>query len=197
MGDHRFHVAQLPGVEHLLHAPFGRGSASLMTDLEEDIGIPGGFDRGDSVFHRVGEWLLHVYVLARRRCLLDQVSMALMRSGDEHTLDLGIGQELLQGPRRPAAMLGCKLISAFGLAGVAGHDLCHPAFRDRIRQCRSPPAETDAAQPDLVRQDSPSIRKGDPICCVISGRKPPDQHDDPGEHAGLLVGDAAWGPARR
>ncbi len=155
-----------------------------MTDLEDDAPGGGCLDTCPAIDHGGGEWLLHEDVLAGGRRLLDEVAVTPVGGGDQDTLYLIVGQQLLERGGGPATVTGGECGPALLTPGETGDDLGHTTPIDRIGQLRAPPAETDTAQSHLVIHARAPFRA---IIYVVSygiDRRLPAPANTPGRDAG-------------
>jgi hypothetical protein len=78
-----------------------------------------------------------------------------MRGGDEHTIDLGIGQQIVEGVGLPASELAGERRPPRLAPGVATGDGDVGDLPHSLGQHLPPPAESDASESHLLHAAAP------------------------------------------
>jgi hypothetical protein len=87
--------SELTIVDHLLQPTIRRLTTSVVAHLEHDAGIGCGLGRPLGLGDGERERLVAKHMFACRRCLDNEIGVRRVWCRDEHTLDIGIGQDLL------------------------------------------------------------------------------------------------------
>ena len=153
VGEIRLHeadAAELAGLDGLAHRADARHQPRAVADRDADaVGLFQRLD-GEAFLQRAGDRLLGVDVLAGLGDLARERQMLLVRHGQDHALDLRIGQERGEVGRASHAEFLLEGRAAFLGAAEALNDLDRIGRADCAGQHLGPAAEADDADFDAI-----------------------------------------------
>ena len=152
------HLSELSSIHHCFDGPVGREAAAIVAHLENSPRGLTGRNGAISFSHRQGERLLRIHVFSGLGGFHDEIGVGAVWRGNEHTVDLGVGQQIVELAHLCAAVLLDKCCPFLGRRGKTGHNLGSPGPGCRRRQFVSPPSETDRSK--SYRHQRPPFASG-------------------------------------
>ena len=153
VGEIRLHeadAAEFAGLDGLAHRADARHQPRAVADRDADaVGLLQRLD-GEAFLQRAGDRLLGVDVLAGLGDLARERQMLLVRHGQDHALDLRIGQQGGEVGRASDAEFLLEGRAAFLRAAEARDDLDRIGCADGAGQHLGPAAEPDDADFDAI-----------------------------------------------